>query len=280
MTQMEGNGEKGLINKSFYYANKIKKILSDNGFSEIYGYTFSEKGEVELANSVAPDKKFLRTNLTDSMTDYLEFNARYSELVDMPQIKIFEISKIFKINDEHTNLVIGIKTPVGVKGLPKDEAVLTEIISLLNLGLNIPKLGVGVINKDKNIVEYNFTDLIKKLPEPSSCDIELLMTSSDMRFKKISVYPFSVRDVAVFTPEGTTREEVWEIIKKEAGSLLVKDRLFDVFTKKFPDGSIKTSYGFRLVLQSYDHTLSEEEITTVMNKITIALNNHSGYQVR
>ena len=33
----------------------------------------------------------LRTNLSESLGQYLEFNARYSELVDMPQIKIFEI---------------------------------------------------------------------------------------------------------------------------------------------------------------------------------------------
>jgi phenylalanyl-tRNA synthetase beta chain len=272
--------EKCQINKSFYYSNKIKSILSDNGFSEIYGYTFAEKGEVELANSVASERKFLRNNLTSSMADYLEFNSRYSELVEMPQIKIFEISRVFKVNDEHTNLVIGVKTPSGNKGLLKDDIVLSEITNILKLGLNISDLGTGTVNKEKNIVEFNFDELLKNLPEPTTYDIEMPVVEADMRFKKISAYPFSVRDVAVFVPEGVTQETVWSLVEKEAGSLLVKNRLFDVFTKKFPDGTAKTSYAFRLVLQSYDHTLSEEEITGVMTKITNALNNQTGWQVR
>jgi phenylalanyl-tRNA synthetase beta chain len=267
----EITGEKGQINKSFYYATKIKKILSNQGFSEIYGYTFSELGEIELANSVAPEKKFLRNNLSKSMADYLEFNARYSELVDMPQIKIFEISKVFKKDDEHNNLVIG------VKGLKNDKTVLAEAVAELGKGLSLALKGESLAD---NIAEFNFDELIKNLPEPTAYDIELPMAEAGMRFKKISVYPFSVRDVAVFVPEGIAQEAVWNIIKKEAGNLLMKDRLFDVFTKKFPDGSAKTSYAFRLVLQSYDHTLSEEEINTVMTAITTKLNSQEGWQVR
>ena len=266
-----------VINKSYYYATKIRKILSDVGFSEIYGYIFAEKGEIELANSVAPEKKWLRNNLSESMNDYLTFNARYSELVDMPQIKIFEISKIFKIGDEHTNLVIGVKTPTNNKNLKKDKDVLAEIIMVLEkeLGVKLVKL-----NKPDDVAEFNFTELLEKLPEPKAYDIKLPEAPSDLRFQKISVYPFSVRDVAVFTHEGTKEDEVLDIIKKEAGNLLIKYRLFDVFTKKFPDGSAKTSYAYRLVLQAFDRTLTEEEITSTMTKITAKLNAEKGWQVR
>ena len=267
---------KGQINKSFYYANKVRQILVENGFSEIYGYSFAEKGEIELANSVAPDKKWLRSNLTDGLREYLEFNARYSELIDMPQIKIFEIGKIFKVNDEHNNLTLGVKTTSGTKGLKKDNEVLAEIIDILEKELGL-KLSFAIRD---NIAEINFDKIVIKLPEPKTYDIEMPMADKDMRFKKISAYPFSVRDVAVFVPEGTKQEEVFNMIKKEAGSLLIKDRLFDVFTKKFPDGIAKTSYAFRLVLQSYDHTLSEEEITGVMSKITAKLNAQKDWQVR
>ena len=265
------------VNKNFYYSSQIKKILYNLGFSEIYGYTFAEKGEVELANSVAPEKKFLRTNLSESMGQYLEFNARYAELIAMPQIKMFEIGKVFTATEEYNNLVIGVKTPTSVKGLKKDDEVMKEAVLALEkeLGLKLKKL-----NKEENVAEFNFAEIVKNLPEPKTYDVKLPITPSDMRFKKISIYPFSVRDVAVFTPEGTTLEEVWKIIEKEAGSLLMKHRLFDVFVKKFPDGSSKTSYAFRLVLQSYERTLSEEEITKVMSRITNNLNNQPNWQVR
>jgi phenylalanyl-tRNA synthetase beta chain len=275
-SKIEIDGVKGKINKAFYYSCKIKKILSDNGFSEIYGYTFSEMGEVELANSVAPEKKFLRTNLSDSMKNYLNFNVLYAELIMLSQIKMFEISKVFKINDEHTNLVIGVKTPISNKGLKKDDVVLEETVSLLEKELGIKLVGL----KKENTIEFNFDDLLEKLPEPITYDIELATTPADMRYKKISVYPFSVRDVAVFVPEDVEQETVWNIIKEKAGPLLVKDRLFDVFTKKFPDGTVKISYAFRLILQSYEHTLTEEEINVVMKGITDTLNSKNGWQVR
>jgi phenylalanyl-tRNA synthetase beta chain len=275
-SKIEIDGERGKINKAFYYSCKIKKILSDNGFSEIYGYTFSEIGDVELANSVAPDKKFLRTNLSDSMKNYLNFNVLYSELIMVSQIKIFEISKVFKINNEQTNLVIGVKTPTSNKGLKKDDVVLEEIVSLLEKELGIKLAGL----KKENIIEFNFDDLLGELPEPTTYDIELSTTPADLRYQKISVYPFSVRDIAVFVPEGVEQKTVYDLIKEKAGPLLVKDRLFDVFTKKFPDGTVKVSYAFRLVLQSYEHTLTEEEINAVMKAITDTLNSKNGWQVR
>jgi phenylalanyl-tRNA synthetase beta subunit len=189
---------------------------------------------------------------------------------------MFEISKVFKINDEHTNLVIGVKTPISNKGLKKDDVVLEETVSLLEKELGIKLVGL----KKENTIEFNFDDLLEKLPEPITYDIELATTPADMRYKKISVYPFSVRDVAVFVPEGVEQETVWNIIKEKAGPLLVKDRLFDVFTKKFSDGTVKISYAFRLILQSYEHTLTEEEINVVMKGITDTLNSKNGWQVR
>ena len=265
------------VNKNFYYSSQIKKILYNLGFSEIYGYTFAEKGEVELANSVAPEKKFLRTNLSESMGQYLEFNIRYLELVDMSQIRIFEIGKVFTIKGEHASLAFGVKTPPGVKGLKKEVEVINDATLTIEkeLGVKLKKL-----NKEENIAEFDFDEIVAKLPEPKTYDVKLPMAPGNMRFKKISIYPFVARDVAVFTPEGTTLEEVWKIIEKEAGSLLMKHRLFDVFVKKFPDGSSKTSYAFRLVLQSYERTLSEEEITEVMSRITNNLNNQLNWQVR
>jgi len=268
---------KGQINKSFYYASKIKKILAEQGFSEVYGYAFAEKGDIELANSVAPEKKFLRNNLTSGFREYLEFNSRYSELVDMPQIKIFEIGKVFKINDEHNNFIIGVKTPVGVKGLKKDQDTISDIVSFLEKELN---LKLNKINKEQEIAEFNFDELVAKLPEPKEYDFNLPVVDKNMRFKRISAYPFMTRDVAVFTPEGTTAEEVLKIIEVEAGELLLKCRLFDIFTRKFPDNVSRTSYAYRLVFQSYEKTLSDEEINKIMNKIISKLNAQKDWQVR
>ncbi len=86
-------------------------------------------------------------------------------------------------------------------------------------------------------------------------------------YKKFSVYPFIVRDIAVFTPEDVAAEEVWATVlagikESNAENLLVRHALFDTFKK---DG--KVSYAFRMVFQSAEKTLTDEEINAVMEKI-------------
>ena len=89
-----------------------------------------------------------------------------------------------------------------------------------------------------------------------------------------------IRDIAVFTPEGTKAEDVFLVIQKEVGELMIKNRLFDVFTKTLEEGIKKTSYAYRLIFQSYDRTLTDEEVNSIMKKITEKMNNNSGWQVR
>ena len=261
--------------KAFNCKNQIRNILLAEGFSEIINYTFTDKGDIEVANPISPERRFLRKNLTDGLKDSLEFNARYSELIEMPQIRVFEFGHVFDLKGESERFILGIKNSLGLKS-PKEKEVLDSVVKILseNLGLVMNK-----INSDENIFECDFTEMLKNISEPQVYDFSGA-EDKGIKFQKISQYPFVVRDVAVFTPEGTKQEEVWKIIEEKASDLLVKYRLFDVFTKKFPDGSAKTSYAFRLVLQSYDHTLSEEEISLIMKGITDSLNTQKDWQVR
>lgn len=263
------------IEKGFAYKEKIRNILYTEGFSEIMNYSFTDKGDIELANPMSPERKFLRSNLTDQMIKSLEFNSRYSDLIDMPQIKIFEFGHVFTNTGEKENFVIGIKNPLGLKK-PKENEILNSIIKILS-----EKFGVQFvkINKEENIAEFDFSLLTTKLSDDVSYDLKEV-GNKDIRFKSISQYPYMIRDIAVFTPEGTEPEEVFNIISSEAGGLMIKNRLFDVFTKKFEDGSSKTSYAYRLIFQSYEKTLSDEEINLIMQKITDKMNSNSGWQVR
>jgi phenylalanyl-tRNA synthetase beta subunit len=109
-----------------------------------------------------------------------------------------------------------------------------------------------------------------------------LYTANDteLRFKPYSPYPCIVRDIAVFVPEGSPENAVLNLVTKESGELLLKTRLFDVFTKTFPDGTKKTSYAYRLIFQSFERTLTDEEVNAIMEKVTNLLNAEEGWQVR
>ena len=65
------------------------------------------------------------------------------------------------------------------------------------------------------------------------------------------------------------------IADSDALNLLKRHSLFDTFKK---DG--KTSYAFRLVFQSYEKTLTDDEINIIMAKISHKIKENSRWELR
>ncbi len=266
------------VNKVFYYSEKIKSILVDAGFSEVYTYVLADKGSMEIQNPLASDKSHLRENLTDGVTKAVDFNARNADFLGLDQIKLFEIGKEFIKGKEQTSLAVSVQNIK--KGMPKPGKVLAETFQKLREIIDLTEYpNIAKIPDNIMMQEIALDEIIEKLPEPKTWDLNAINVS-DNKFQKISQYPFAVRDIAVFTPEGTEEKQVRKIIEEKADSLLIKNRLFDVFTKAQEDGTKKTSYAFRLVFQSHEKTLTEDEINNVMTSITNTMNSKQGWQVR
>jgi phenylalanyl-tRNA synthetase beta chain len=83
-----------------------------------------------------------------------------------------------------------------------------------------------------------------------------------VQYTPVSPYPATSRDIALWVGEGVTADEVVVVINQAAGDLRLRTDLFDEFSK---DG--KTSYAFRLVFQSKEKTLTDDEISQVMQAI-------------
>ena len=71
-----------------------------------------------------------------------------------------------------------------------------------------------------------------------------------------------MRDIAVWVPAEIKSEEVLNIVRENAGNLLVQNKLFDEYKK-----DDKVSYAFRLVFQSQSKTLTDDEVNNVMKTI-------------
>ncbi|MFA6338818.1 MAG: phenylalanine--tRNA ligase beta subunit-related protein [Candidatus Paceibacterota bacterium] len=271
--------EKPVVNKINYYSELVRNVLTNRGFSEVYTYSFVSSGEIEVQKPLASDKKFLRTNLSQNIKSALDFNLHNAPLLALNEIKIFEIGKIFNKENERVSLSVGIAYMKEKKGVKVDEEI-KEILEYLikELSLPITASDIDEINKIGGVMELDFEKLIEALPEPKEAKFNSEI--KEIKYKPISVYPFMLRDIAVFVPESIKYDEVLSLIKKEATELLININAFDIFTKKFPDGSAKTSYAFHLVFQSYEKTLTDEEIGKIMEGITNALNSNEGWQVR
>lgn len=258
-----------VLDKERYYAYKISKFLVDRGFSEIMTYVLRDTGNVELSNPLASDKRFMRDSLLPGLTESLTLNMHNIDLLGLDAIKVFEFGTVFNGDKEDGMLSIGFE--IANTKRSKSEAALQSLLKDLENELGV---SLNVKIEDQTKVEINLTKLLEKLSEPEGYyDLDLELPKGP--YRPFSKYPFMLRDIAVWTPEGTEKDELLQIITDEAGELLGKTKLFDEFTK---DG--RTSYAYRLVFQSHEKTLSDEEINVIMDRITQILNEKEGFKVR
>ncbi len=265
-----------------YISDAIRNILTGLGFSEVYLYSLVAKGDLEVAYPLAKDKSALRKNLEEGMIKSLEMNVNNAPLLGLDYVGLFEIGKVFTKDGEFLHLAISgsqIKKIKGVKSEDKIKLAIAEISK--KFGSDI-KGGIKNIGNN-SIIEIDLTDILKNIKLPENYSELNYEKASQKKYTPVSNYPFMVRDIALFV--GTeSSEEVWNIIFnsiKESGAdtLLRRHELFDVFKKKDETGKEITSYAFRMVFQSYEKTLSDEEINAVMDKIykTVA---DRGFKVR
>ncbi len=239
-------------NERYYGVQCIKDFLVEHGFTEISTQTFAKKGDIALSNPFDKTKPMLRTTLMQNMETALTQAKQYAPRVFGPgvAIKLFEIGSVFTKNDEKMAL-----------SLSEDVPELDEL-------LHSPK----ALSQSGGIVEYILSpDILASIGKgytPKLCEIV-------GTYKPYSSYPFALRDIAVWTPEGTASDAVEEIIRLHAGELLVRADRFDSFTK-----DRRVSFAFRLVFESPNRTLTDELINTQMENITTALNGEDGYTVR
>lgn len=261
--------EQAEVNKRHYYSEKIRHFLAAHGFSEVYTSSFRDAGDVELANALASDKNFLRKNLRENIADSLALNVKNAPLLGRPVVKIFEIGNVFP-KEERISLALGVRGTDKASVKQQDSLLQAVVAELGNC------LGAELDGEAKDgIFETDFGAFLQKLPDPKSYeDSTMIYHSAPITYKPFSLFPFALRDVAIWTPAGTNPEDVLEVIRKEAGELLVNHSLFDTFEK---DGKI--SYAFHLVFQSKEKTLSDVELNDVMESVYKAMGER-GWEVR
>lgn len=220
------------IDHNFVAAEHLREEFVQQGFSEVYTSVFAEKGDREVLNKVGGERPYLRTNLTDGLTESHQRNMRMKDLLGLTEVKLFEIGTVWRGGKEE--IVVGRIHEEKGKSVAS-ESTLTPV----------------------NAVEYDHYPI-----------------SETARYRPFSKYPFIVRDIALWVPETTSAEDVLAVLRSHAGELLVQSSLFDEFKK---DGRI--SYAFRLIFQSFDKTLTDQEANERMESVYSAVKD-KGWDVR
>lgn len=210
---------------------RMKDMLVEEGFVEVSTQSFSKKGDIYLANPLDKTMPALRPSLEIGVQDALARGKQYQSLLLSPgeKLKLFEVGTVFPKAGEYVELRM------------------TERVSAWGEGAGtVDNLSIAKLE------DYGKDYTPKKY--------ELGM------YKSFSVYPFIVRDIALWAPEGTDVGLTKSHIMENAGPLLVRCELFDTFSK---DG--RTSYAFRLVFQADDRTLTDDEVSGWMDLVTKAV---------
>lgn len=98
----------------------VKKDLVEKGYSEVMNYTFTKKGDVQVARG-PKGKEFLRTNLVDGMKECFEKNKLNAPLLGLLDVQLFEIGTVFTKDAESIHVCVANKK--GVEEMTLDECV-------------------------------------------------------------------------------------------------------------------------------------------------------------
>lgn len=262
------------VNVRQYYTEAIRQELLQHGFSEIITSSFTNKAVIQLQNSLANDKSYLRSELKKNIEKALDQNFVHNDLLGITDVRVFEIGTVFdKTEDsvsEHVSIAVGVRTK-GNGYNPKDDAIVKSACDTVD-----QVLGTELVWEiGKGVAEANLSVVLPKFVLPAEAGyFKVEYGKANVTYKPVSVYPAMSRDIALWVGEGELAEMVKSTIGNAAGDLVVRLSLFDTFTK---DG--RTSYAFRIVFQSFEKTLTDEEVTTHMDNVYKVVE-EKGWEVR
>lgn len=253
-----------------YWSEVIRGALTQEGFLEVLTYSLRNEGEVKLMNALASDKSYLRANLDEGVHEALDRAEYYAALVGVEEVAIFEIGTVFSHDTESIQVCIAARAKPGKKRDERTKALLEEAKKIVVASCGIETV---VWEESAETCRFNLSALIQDLPAPQRAypDLPHIVPVS---YQPLSVYPFVLRDIALWVSEETTAKDVEALISKHAGSDLVRVTLFDEFKKEN-----KVSFAFHLVFQSNERTLSDEEVTANMMRVVDAMV-EKGFEVR
>jgi phenylalanyl-tRNA synthetase beta chain len=263
--------EKVSQERRYQVLQALRKFLVSKGYTEVLLHTLvdSKKNEdaIGLENSLTSERDALRSELAPELVTATVKNYPYLDLVEKKAVELFEIGVVHSVEKVDGIDVLGIQQRTHLALAVGESRTLPVIFQELCIYLGVDISNVkNTESKDATakVLEVDITDVIEKVDIAKIPAIEIVTKKSTSSYKKASIYPSMSRDIAFFVEGEESKESVDALIRETVGKnpLIETVTLFDIFSK---DG--KTSYGYRFVFQSYEKTLTEEGVSSIMSSI-------------
>ena len=282
--------------------SRIREVLKSRGANELLTYTFThgdlmekvgqdKKNAYRIINSISPDLQYIRQSLVPSL-----LTKAYDNLKDgYRDFVIFEMNQAYSRNrdiDEDGvpvpshNLALVSTTKNDSTNYYRLKLYLEDLTKTLGFTISLrsftktanepyyePKRSADIyINDDKigTIGEIKASVARSlKLPLGTAAlelKLEFLLNQNTHVFShKISAYPFVYRDVTITT--GKPYAEIEQNIKNILDSAGLINEISPVSIYQ-PDGEVRQNISFHLKFSHPNKTLSSDEITEIMAKIS------------
>ena len=304
-------------NDKIFWEDRVKNILKEAGFTEVYNYSFVSPKQVssfnlrisdlvEVKNPVSVEQKYLRPSLILNLLKNVQINQKHFQ-----EIKIFELGKIYKSRGqilESEVLSGGISQKKGAEGFYELKGAVDMLLNKLGISdiryneyppamkksrlniLNIWQPGrcaeIKINGEEVGFLGEISPNILKILKIKGAVvafalDFEKLakQCSEEQIYQPVSSYPSAVRDIAVLTPKKVKVAEVLNKINSAGGKLVTDVDLFDIYQgEELPWG--KKNLAFHIIYQARDRTLTSQEIDAIHQKIVKALEKEPAWQVR
>jgi len=298
---------------------KLRNMLTGFGFQEILTYSLvsleklqklSPKLELKIqplkvANPMTREQEYLRTNLRSGLLATLSHNQKFEQ----GGVRLFELGKVFlprgrDLPEEKEMLCAVLSGPRAELSWQADKEPLdffdTKGVaeSLLNqLGLRatfnidddeilLPGRGANIIIEDDKVgIVGSVHPRVAQAFELSNAiclieiDLEKLLTKITglKEYQPIPRFPNVIRDIALVVDEQVSYRTVENII--QSFPLVMEVTLFDLYQgKQIPEG--KKSFAIRIIYQSPNHTLTDEEVDQTQEQMLARLNQELGATLR
>jgi len=298
---------------------RLGNILTGCGFQEILTYSLTslerlqkisprlklEVTSLKVANPMNKEQEYLRTTLRPGLLTTLAHNQRVEE----NSIRLFEIGKIFlpqgnELPQEKEMLCAALSGPETELSWHGNKEQLNffdakgVVENLLNqLGLEatfgasddeslLPGRAANIIiGADKVGIVGNLHPKVAQAFELSDAvyliemDIEKLLskTIKVKQYQPIPRFPNITRDIALVIDKQVSYQQVEDVIR--SFPLVKKVTLFDFYRgEQIPEG--KKSFAIRIVYQSRDRTLTDEEVSQTQEQMLDKLHQGLGSTLR
>ena len=285
--------------------NKIRFILSNNGFNEHYSNSLFSKDDtlvdtgfkpIKLLNPLSQDMEYLRNSLIPGLLRALSFNEKRGHNI----VKLFELGTInsfnqnnFNKSNQYKNLILSwmgkevkhwkYSTSQNIYTIKGEIEHLFKMLNIKDFRFSLSdknNLYICCNNKVIGYLKEVNNDIKNKYNIKSDIyiaiikidDLNKLYSEDSVDYRKVNSFPSISRDISLLIDKKYSNEEIENVIYNHGGDKLSNALLFDIYDDEKISSEL-ISMAYSLIFKSNERTLTDNEVDRYINKIVKNLKN-------